>query len=314
MKKEIITFFNQAQAPIQNVAITTKNPKNVQLDVLREDQLHPVVSGNKYRKLKYNLLQVVENNYAGILTYGGAYSNHIAAVAAAGHHFQIPSVGIIRGEELYTDEKIAGNETLAFAKAKNMNFKFVSRSVYQKKEHSDEIQEILQEFSDYYVLPEGGTNELAVQGCAEILDQRTADYDIVCCPVGTGGTLAGICQSAHEKQLIMGYSALKGLDVRKLIAPYTNRKIQVVQEDVFGGYGKIDERLIAFCNAFAKAQQIHLDPVYTGKMLYRLYEAIENGTFASHTRILAIHTGGLQGLAGMNQRIKNKYDNHFNYA
>lgn len=273
--------------------------------MLREDEIHPMVSGNKFRKLKYNIQETLRLKKKGILSFGGAYSNHIAALAAAGKELKISTVGIIRGEEL--KEKIEDNPTLLFAKNCGMHLYFVTREAYRDKTESYLLEYISKEFKDYYVVPEGGTNELAVKGCEEILSENTKDFDYICTPVGTGGTIAGIVNASQTHQKILGFSALKGTFQKEEIKKYTSKtNFELLDAYCFGGYGKIDEELVRFINTFKNKTEIQLDPVYTGKMMFGIFDLIKQKKLKENSRILAVHTGGLQGISGMNQLLKKK--------
>ncbi len=278
---------------------------NCSLFIKREDKLHPDVSGNKYRKLKYNLLEAKELGTNILLTFGGAFSNHISAVAAAGKEFNFKTIGVIRGEELI--HKIESNATLSFAKKCGMKFHFISREEYRQKTEDEFIDKLKNIFGDFYLVPEGGTNSLAVKGCEEILTEKDKDFDYLCSAVGTGGTLAGLIKSSQSHQTVLGFSALKGtfqsLEIEKY-TPKTNYKI--IDDYCFGGYAKIDAQLIRFINNFKEKTDISLDPVYTGKMLFGILDLIDKGSIKQNSRILAIHTGGLQGITGMNQLLKKK--------
>lgn len=278
---------------------------NVSLYLRREDLIHPFVSGNKFRKLKYNLLQAKAEGKTKLLTFGGAFSNHIAAVAAAGKEFGFDTIGIIRGDELFS--KVTANPTLSFAKKCGMKLDFISRENYRSKDSFSFIEGLKAVHGDFYLLPEGGTNALAVKGCSEILTESDASFTHVCCAVGTGGTIAGIINGALPNQKIIGFPALKGLflsdDIRKFV---DNESWQLIHDYHFEGYGKINEALIRFINEFYQETAIPLDPVYTGKMMYGLFDLIQKGYFPDGSKILAIHTGGLQGIEGMNQKLKNK--------
>src|SRR5690606_10955628 len=176
--------------------------------IKREDLLHPYVSGNKFRKLKYNLLEAKKQGYSTILTFGGAFSNHISAVSYAAKEFGFQSIGIIRGEELF--DKINDNPTLKFAQVNGMQFEFVSRETYRQKDSEIFIEKLHQKFGNFYIVPEGGTNELAVKGCEEILTDQDDIFDYICCAVGTGGTISGIINSSKPHQKVLGFPALKG--------------------------------------------------------------------------------------------------------
>ena len=277
--------------------------KGISLTVKREDQLHIEISGNKYRKLKYNILEAQNQQEKTLLTFGGAYSNHIAATAAAGKEYGFNTIGIIRGDEL--KDKIAENPTLTYAQSCGMKFKFISRTDYRHKNELTFIEELRKEFGDFYLIPEGGTNELAVKGCEEILNKDDANFDYICTCVGTGGTIAGIINSALAKQKILGFSALKGDFLEEEIKKYTALKNwQLITDYHFGGYGKIKPELITFINKFKEQTGIPLDPVYTGKMLFGLIDMIEKNRIDRNSNILVIHTGGLQGIKGINTKLR----------
>ncbi|MBU2951895.1 pyridoxal-phosphate dependent enzyme [Tamlana agarivorans] len=279
--------------------------KDVELHIKRDDAIHPFVSGNKYRKLKYNLQEAEENGFNTLLTFGGAFSNHIAAVAAAGQLFGFKTIGVIRGEELECATE--NNSTLSFAKQYGMTFKFVSRSDYRNKTSEAFIKALKNEFGKFYLVPEGGTNTLAVKGCEEILTEADKRFDFVCSAVGTGGTISGLINCSKPSQQVLGFPALKGdflqLDISKF-AKQSNWEL--ITDYHFGGYAKINEELITFINQFKADYNIPLDPVYTGKMLFGVFNLIEKGYFPKGSRILTIHTGGLQGISGMNTLLKKK--------
>lgn len=267
--------------------------------------IHPTISGNKYRKLKYNLIEAQKLNKSTLLTFGGAYSNHIAAVAAAGKEFGFSTIGIIRGEEL--TDKIDANPTLRFAQDCGMRFQFISREAYRDKTSASFIEQLKEEFGDFYLIPEGGTNALAVKGCEEILNEADFEFDYVCCSVGTGGTISGLINSSQPHQKILGFPALKGDFLREEIAKFASRNNwDLVNNYHFGGYAKINPELISFINAFKAKYKVPLDPVYTGKMLFGIFDMMKNGYFPKGSKILAIHTGGLQGIEGMNLKLKQK--------
>ena len=278
---------------------------NSQLALKPDYLIHPTVSGNKFRKLKYNLETALLENYKGILTFGGAYSNHIAATAAAGQELKIPTVGVIRGEELIS--QIDSNPTLRYAKSCGMHLEFVSRSAYKSKTDPVYLEQLLITFKDYYVIPEGGTNELAIKGCEEILTEKDHSFDIICCAVGTGGTIAGLINGSLPTQKIIGFPALKGHFIKQDICKFATQSNWELCEDYhFGGYAKVDSKLINFMNEFKSTYNIPLDPVYTAKMMYGIFEGIRSGEIPKRAKVLAIHTGGLQGIDGMNLRLKQK--------
>ena len=280
-------------------------PKSISVTIKREDLLHPVVSGNKFRKLKYNLLQAKAENKETLLTFGGAFSNHIAAVAYAAQEQGFRSVGVVRGDEL--NEKTDSNPTLQFAKECGMQFEFVSREAYRHKTEAAFLEELKAKFGDFYLVPEGGTNALAIKGCQEILTSEDSKFDYICCAVGTGGTISGIINSALSHQKVLGFPALKGNFLQDEIRIFAeNDNWELINDYHFGGYAKINEELVHFINQFYEDTKIPLDPVYTGKMVFGVLDLIQKDFFPAHSNILLIHTGGLQGIFGMNERLKNK--------
>ncbi|WP_017496690.1 1-aminocyclopropane-1-carboxylate deaminase/D-cysteine desulfhydrase [Flavobacterium sp. WG21] len=288
-----------------NQEIQIAFPKGIRLTIKREDLIHPFVSGNKFRKLKYNLLQAKTEHQETLLTFGGAFSNHIAAVAYAGKEQGFRTIGIIRGEELF--DKIEENPTLKFAQENGMQFEFVTREEYRDKNEDSFIEKLKDKFGDFYLVPEGGTNELAVKGCEEILTEEDAIFDFVCCAVGTGGTISGLINSALPHQKILGFPALKGdflTDEIRIFAKKDNWDL--ISDYHFGGYGKVNLELIEFINTFFEETKVPLDPIYTGKMVFGVIDLIHKNYFPEHSRILLIHTGGLQGIEGMNIKLKRK--------
>jgi 1-aminocyclopropane-1-carboxylate deaminase len=279
--------------------------KEVSLHIRREDLIHPLVSGNKYRKLKYNLAQATAENQTRLLTFGGAFSNHIAATAAAGKEYGFETVGVIRGEELST--AIDENPTLHFAQQCGMTLEFVSRETYRNKADFSFLDNLRQKFGHFYLLPEGGTNALAVKGCEEILGPEDFDFDYICCAAGTGGTAAGIINSSADSQQVLVFPALKGDFLQDEMRKFaTKENWKLVSDYHFGGYAKINTGLIAFINDFYKKNAIPLDPVYTAKLFFGVMDLVQKDYFAKGSKILLIHTGGIQGIKGMNNKLKNK--------
>ena len=281
-------------------------PNNtVELYIKREDKIHPFVSGNKYRKLKYNLLEAKNNGFDTLLTFGGAFSNHIAAVASAGNAFGFKTIGIVRGQEL--GSKISENSTLSFAKENGMQFKFVSRELYRNKTSESFLNDLKEEFGDFYLISEGGTNKLAVKGCEEILNTEDKNFDYICCAVGTGGTISGLINCSKPSQQVLGFPALKGDFLKEDISKFASQtNWKLITDYHFGGYAKINEELVTFINQFKIDNQVSLDPVYTGKMLFGIMDLINKNHFPQGSKILVIHTGGLQGVEGMNAVLRKK--------
>lgn len=292
----IVDVFNQKITEVSN---------DVSLYIKREDLIHPFISGNKYRKLKYNLIKAKEEGQTTLLTFGGAFSNHIAAVAFAGKEFGFKTIGVIRGEELST--KINENPTLSFAQQNGMNFFFETRENYRNKDSEDYIDNLKSLFGNFYLIPEGGTNELAIQGCKEILTAEDNAFDYICCSVGTGGTISGLINASAQHQKVIGFQALNGDFLTNTIRKFSNHKNWELTEDyTFGGYAKTTNELIEFMNSFYKNTKIPLDPVYTSKMMFGINDLIKKNYFPKGSKILAIHTGGLQGISGMNVKLENK--------
>lgn len=298
---------------IENQPVSMPLPNGITLTIKREDKNHRFVSGNKLRKLKYNIAQALTEGKDTILTFGGAYSNHIAATAAAGQAMGLKTIGVIRGDELAT--KIDVNPTLKFAKMCGMDFLFVSRSDYRYK-HTPEFLEDLQKRygSGVYIAPEGGTNTLAVKGCEEILTPNDAVFDVICTAVGTGGTISGLINSSAPHQTVIGFPALKGEFLNKVINNYTNKaNWHLVHDYHFGGYAKVNEDLVTFLNVFNKNTHVPLDPIYVGKMIFAIFALANKGYFEPNTKILAIHTGGLQGIEGFNKEQIKKHKSILDY-
>lgn len=288
-----------------NQFLTTSFPNSISVAIKREDLIHPFVSGNKFRKLKYNLLQAKTKPYETLLTFGGAFSNHIAAVAFLGKEKGFKTIGIIRGDEL--ESKIAENPTLAFAQNCGMQLEFISRAAYRLKSEVLFIKELEQQFGEFYLIPEGGTNDLAIKGCQEILTSEDAEFDYICCSIGTGGTISGIINSVLPHQKVLGFPALKGDFLKEEIRSFvSNDNWELITDYHFGGYGKVNAALVNFINEFYAENQIPLDPIYTGKMVFGVVDLIQKNYFPAASKILLIHTGGIQGIQGMNMKLRNK--------
>jgi 1-aminocyclopropane-1-carboxylate deaminase len=291
--------------PSLNQKIDMPFSSNCSLYIKREDLIHPIVSGNKFRKLKYNIIQAKVENKSCLLTFGGAYSNHIAAVAYAAKENNLESIGIIRGDELVN--KTIENPTLQFAQKCGMKFDFVSREKYRLKQEDTFIENLKQKHGDFYLIPEGGTNEFAIKGCEEILTSDDDTFGYICCSVGTGGTISGIINCSKNSQQVLGFPALKGNFLEEDIRKFVNKSNwKLITDYHFGGYGKIDSELIAFINTFYEKTGIPLDPIYTGKMVFGVMDLIQTNYFPKGSKILLIHTGGLQGIQGMNIKLKMK--------
>jgi len=271
--------------------------KGINLWIKREDLIHPHLSGNKWRKLEFNIQEMEKAQKKGILTFGGAYSNHIYATAATGQLFDFATIGIIRGEET-----LPLNSRLSFAKESGMQLEYVDRTTYRDKEKLAKIYQT--RFPDYYFLPEGGTNIYAIPGCArvvaEIREQFSQMPDYICLACGTGGTLAGIISGLKGESMGLGFSVLKGdfhqRDIRQLLsdANITDPKNWSINIDYhFGGYARRSVELDQFIISFEKTYNIPLEWIYTGKLFYGIFDLIEKGFFPKGSSLVVIHTGGL---------------------
>ena len=297
---------NTNKSITQKITLPTSD-NSVEVYLQREDLLHPFVNGNKYYKLKYNLQKAKDENYSTLLTFGGAYSNHIYAVSAAAKLFGFKSIGIIRGEEY---DPL--NPTLQFAVNNGMKLSYIDRKTYRKRTDPEFRKEIAQQFGDVYIIPEGGTNELALKGAAEILPNIETDFDYLCAPVGSGGTLAGLIAGLNGKKKVIGFSALKGGEylteiINELLSNSSVRKFdnwEIQSNYHFGGFAKITKELIEFIDWFRVENNILLEPLYTGKMMYGINDLISKKHFPKNSKIVAIHTGGLQGIEGMKPKIE----------
>ena len=305
------SFFNNIiKTQNQHIVLSVLKEKNIELYIKREDQIHPLVSGNKFRKLKYNLQEATNQQKKTLLTFGGAFSNHIVATAVAGTLRGFRTIGIIRGDELGKDvsKTLANNSTLRKASEHGMKFEFISREYYREKTRPQFIETLQEKHGDFYSIPEGGTNELAIKGCEEILTTEDSQFDYICSCVGTGGTISGIINNAKDHQKVLGFPALKGDFLENEILKYAKKQEnwELIKEYHFGGYGKYTDELIHFINRFKSETDIPLDPIYTGKMMFGIVDMIKKNRFINGSKILIIHSGGLQGIEGFNQRLISK--------
>ena len=283
--------------PVRKIVEKFFLEKEVSVSVLRLDLIHPYISGNKWFKLKYNIEEFLLQKKECLVTFGGAYSNHIVATAAAGKEFGIKTIGIIRGDELNENS----NPSLKFASACGMKLFFVSREEYKLMRDSGSIiDRILSElpipFPGFYLLPEGGSNSLSVKGCAEIVKLIYSDFDFIICACGTGATLAGISTALNENQKAIGISVIQGekflqRDILNLNGNKNN--FQLINEYNFGGYAKSDVPLNLFCENFSSMNGFKIEPVYTGKLFFGLYELIKKDFFKRGSKVIAVHTGGV---------------------
>jgi 1-aminocyclopropane-1-carboxylate deaminase len=281
----------------------------VRLLLWRDDLLHPDLPGNKARKLKHNLLQAKAEGYAHLLTFGGAYSNHLAAVATAGRLYGFATTGLVRGEAHETL-----NPTLARCRADGMALHYLDRTTYRRRAEPTFLAEMEQQFGPAYLLPEGGTNVLAMRGVSELIVElcQHTHFDAVAVAAGTGGTLAGLAlglaESGYPARAI-GVAALKGADflrdeVDELTLAATGKRLHNYELHTgyhFGGYAKLPLELRAFIQHFQADYGVLLDPIYTGKLLFGVLDLIAKGHFVSGSTVVAVHTGGLQAWAGFSK-------------
>jgi 1-aminocyclopropane-1-carboxylate deaminase len=281
---------------VQTLSDELFDAMGVQVLVKREDLIHPQVSGNKWRKLKYTIAEAKKQGKKTLLTFGGAYSNHILATAAIGKLEGFRTIGIIRGEE-----HSPLNTTLEFAQSCQMQLEYMDRTTYREKNSEQVISQLQEQFGDFFLIPEGGTNQLALKGCAEIAQEVELDYDYVCTACGTGGTLAGIIAGLDGKKKAIGFPVLKGADfleteISQLLAEFgcqaTNWELQLDYH--FGGYAKKKPELKSFIDNFQKKHQLEIEFVYTAKLFFGIYDLIRKGYFEQGSTVLAIHTGGLR--------------------
>lgn len=289
--------FPKNKIPMQEISLN----KDIKLMVKREDFTHSEISGNKYWKLFYNVKEYLSytSQKPMFITFGGAFSNHISAVAALARDLNIPSIGIIRGEEW--EDKWQINNTLQKAYTDGMRFHFVTRSEYRDKVKLSEV--IKNHYPEAFIIPEGGTNELAVEGIKHMLDDQTKDFDYLCTAVGTGGTVAGLSKFAERHQKVLGFQVVKD-NIRDNIMRWSGRDNFVLFDASMGGYGKISDDNISFINEIYYEYKLPLDPIYVGKMFQYLFRLIDEGYFEKGAKILAFHTGGLQGIYGANELLK----------
>jgi 1-aminocyclopropane-1-carboxylate deaminase len=276
--------------------------KSVRLFLKREDLIHPAISGNKYWKLFYNINSYWDKNLENpyVITFGGAFSNHIAATAALGKEFNLKTLGIIRGEEI--QNKWQNNSTLKLASENEMDFRFVTREEYRNKEILS--QNLQQEFPEALIIPEGGTNELGVEGVQFMLNFDTKSFDYLCAAVGTGGTIAGIAKFAEHNLQVLGFKVVDDDSLYNTVIELSKTDGFKLIEAHYGGYGRVSDQNIRFINDFKDKFGIQLDPIYTGKMMRKMFELIDENYFPEGSKILAFHTGGLQGIFGANEMLK----------
>nr|WP_239082059.1 pyridoxal-phosphate dependent enzyme [Microbispora rosea] len=281
-------------SPVEELVDSRLQARGVRLLLKRDDLINPDIPGNKWRKLKYNMQAARRYGHKRLLTFGGAYSNHIRATAAAGFLFGLQTIGIIRGEK-----RLPLNPVLAYAVEHGMILDYMDRQTYRRKREREVIEALRDRFGDFYLVPEGGSNELALRGCAEIPGEITEDFNFICCPCGTGGTLAGIAAGLRGDQEAIGFAVLKGAD-------WLNDDVLRLQEGAyggprgrwrinldyhFGGYAKTKPELWSFIKDFEERHGLCLDWLYVGKMMYGIFDLVERRMFEPGATIVAVITG-----------------------
>jgi 1-aminocyclopropane-1-carboxylate deaminase len=283
--------------PLQRVVHPLYEQHGVAVWIKRDDLTHPHIQGNKWRKLKYNILAAQEQGYDTLLTFGGIYANHIYATAAAGHAFGLKTIGIIRGEAAAIP-----TATLQFATSQGMELVYMDRASYRQKHEPAMIARLQEQYGHCYIIPEGGTNLLAMRGVAELVAEIDIPYHYLVTACGTGGTLAGLIVGNEGKGEVIGISPLKGPDtVTNLIHQYAHAdygRWSVNTDYHLGGYARMSTDLNAFIQQYLVDTGIRLDPIYTSKMMYALHDMIARGYIARGSSLIAIHTGGMQGWCG----------------
>jgi 1-aminocyclopropane-1-carboxylate deaminase len=281
-------------SPLEEMADDRLAAADLRLYLKRDDLINPELPGNKWRKLKYNLQDAAERGYSALLTFGGAYSNHIRATAAAGHYFGFSTIGVIRGEE-----HVPLNSSLAYAVSRGMHLTYLDRATFRNSAQPEVIAALRDRFGEFYLLPEGGSNGNAVRGCAEIPAEIEQPFDVICCPCGTGGTLAGIAGGLRDGQRAVGFSALRG-------GQFINGRVEELQRQAlgavtqnwsvecgyhFGGFAKRQPELDRFIADFRDRHGISLDWVYVAKMMFGIYALAPVRAFPRGATIVAVITG-----------------------
>ena len=286
--------------PVQALTLPEFSRQGISVSVLRCDLLHPEVSGNKWYKLKYNLKAARQARKHTLLSFGGAWSNHIHALAAAGRLFGFQTLGIIRGEL-----SLPLSPCLQDARRNGMQLHGISRTLYRQKNSEEFRQQLRAQFGDFFLIPEGGANLAGIKGCADILDGVEQDqFDLICLACGTGTTLTGLLTTSRLP--LLGFQVLKGVgylrgEVEEQVLRHGLRPTApwCINEDFhYGGYARTTPELLNFTTSFSERTGVPLEPVYSGKMLLGLTQLILKGTFSPGSRLLVIHGGGLQGKRG----------------
>ncbi len=287
---------------IQQIETTLTKEKQLTWKVLRLDLIDEIRGGNKLFKLKYNL-EEARNSNLPVLTFGGAFSNHIIATAKVCSLNNISCIGIIRGEKL-----TEYNHVLKGAEEFGLKLHFVSREEYRRRGDEEYQNELQHKFGKHFIIPEGGGNDFGVKGCMEILEPIDEEFDFIFTPVGSGGTLAGLALSAPSKTKVIGIAVLKcenyleetvhqlicaGSTVANQAEHNTEPNWKINYQYHFGGYAKWNNELMEFIQQFKNANDIQLEPIYSGKLFYAVNDLIKNNFFPAESKIICLHTGGM---------------------
>ena len=290
------------ESPIQYIRSQLLNKQNITLSIKRDDLLHPTISGNKWRKLKYNLKQMHLSNKNAFLTFSGPFSNHLYAASMAAKLYAIQGHVVIRGPDI--DEQ---NPTIKMAQACGLKLHVVNRVTYRQRNCYNYQKALQEQYPQCYLIPEGGSNQAALQGVIE-LAHSLPKSDYVVCATGSGGTLAGLIEGCHHSTQLVGIAVLKNAeyltqDIKKLSPrAIAQNNWQLICDKHDGGYGKFTQSLWQFCQMVKQQHNLPLEPIYTGKAFYALWQLIEQGYFPPNSRITFVHSGGLQGLDGLRYR------------
>ena len=307
-----MNLLNQLQlpSPVQKFEFPDGVGADLNFFIKRDDLIHPHISGNKWRKLKLNLLNAQAKKLDTVLTFGGAFSNHLAATSFACKSLGLKSIGVVRGEEVDLN-----NSTMKFVRECGMQVFPISREDYKLKTDEGFIQGLHEQFGAFYLVPEGGSNFYGVTGCQEIVTENPKDFekiDLVCCSAGTATTISGILAADLFNFKTLCFSPFKGgvflkqeIEKQLLFGYWDNEwveeklnSVEFILDYHFGGFGKIKPELIKFIDWIYTETGIQFDLLYNGKMLFAIYDLCKRGFFKSGQNIMIIHTGGVQGNAG----------------
>ncbi len=291
---------------LDSIQLSSLQPRHLTVSIARFDQQYPLASGNKFYKLTPHFALAKQKGISKLVSFGGAFSNHIHALALFAKEQGFQTVGIIRGEAEYAD-----NPTLQDAQKAGMQFHFIKREEYRRRYDEDYLENLQQQYPDAMIIPEGGSSQLAISGCAKMAQEinQINRFDVLCVACGTGATFAGLIRGMSTKQTAIGYAALKDKSLAQRVDAFLDneklaqQKNYRIEQADFGGFAKLDKPLLSFIFDWLEQTGILLDPIYTSKMCMRLVQQIEAGEFVDSVSICLIHTGGLQGWRGMKRRV-----------